>query len=111
MIEFDVLADECNPNPACPKVIRPSLGELVVVGTSGVDTGTVDIAASLYARALEALMPGSGRNVGAGMVSVTGQPITEPELLRAYGVGPGEAAVVTTEEAFAPVDALLGAKG
>lgn len=111
MPEFDVLAGQCDPDPSCPKVLRIGLGDLVVVGTAEPDSApdTVSITGSLYGSALAAVEPQAERPCSREHVTITGEPVTDPALLLAYGVGPGEGAVRVGEAAYQAVGAAIGA--
>jgi hypothetical protein len=105
MLDFELLAGACDPDPTCPKVVRVAQGQLAVVGeaaqaSSGSITETVSISSDLYLAALRRLFAVVSELFSAGSVQVTGAPVAATDDLRSLGVGPGEGAVLISESAF-----------
>lgn len=111
MSTFELLADECRPQPDCPKVVRVAPGELVVVGAATTVPNRVGITTALFRAAADRLVGGGGApDPGpARPVLVAGEPVTDPADHVVFGVGRGEAAVRIGEAAFLALSSEVAA--
>lgn len=107
MLNFELLAGACDPDPSCPKVVRVAPGRLVVVGqviapvSPPTEVSSVSITNELCAAALHRISGSSGpASFVTGTVVMRGRAVADPGERREFGVGPGEDAVRITEATF-----------
>ncbi|MGI5129199.1 hypothetical protein ACQEVB_20505 [Pseudonocardia sp. CA-107938] len=100
MTAYEVLAADCHPQPACPKVVRLEDATLVVVGEQTASSNRVRIGWPLFTRAVAQLGAEIPAERSVPYVDVVGTPIDDAAELLRLGAGIGEAAVSLAEADF-----------